>query len=256
LGWMRSSETVDDVVLMRYITSNGQWSYSDIIKQTPLRYFENNQVRSKALALASLGQEWLYDANKHLIGLPHIWDGGNYFPLYKNQNGGVFYDWASWEHFGASKFSAEECQYSIRRFSAYVDYTADDLKNASSVFLAPQNELGEMSYLMPINDTVFVFVNGKLAYWGGTDIKEGQNQYGALLRTHFSGKAGIPVRNGVNGVFKGIYPHTDGWCIDLESNRDFVNIKPLLKEGFNRIDVFTDDFWEGGGMNRLYLFDQ
>ena len=122
------------------------------------------------------------------------------------------------------------------------------------MLLASEDELGKMGYLFPINDNIFVFINEQLAFWGGTDMTAGENQYGALNRITFMGKQGIKVRNGINGMLQNVYPHTDGWCIDLEDNAESVNIKSLLYPGFNRIDIITDEYWEGGGMNQLQLF--
>ena len=256
LGWMRSTEIKDASFLRDVITSGDAWNFDLTFSKTPIKYFENEDVRTKANQKVADGSEVATPAGEQLVGIQHIWDKGNYFDRYKLQNADVSYDWASWSHHGTSGNTEEKGQYSIRRFAAYVEYSQSKLNSLSGVYLAPKDELGERSYLFPINDNVFVFVNGTLAYWGGTDIAAGNNQYGALNRTNFAGQKGIKVRSGVNGVFKNVYPHTDGWCIDLEENKAAVNIKPLLKDGFNRIDIITDEYWEGGGMNRLYLFDE
>ena len=255
LGWMRSSE-LEGAKFLKLIGSGDAWTYGEVFSNTPIKYFESEEVRAVANAKAIAGTEYTTPVAEQLVGLPHIWDGGNYFNKYKEENGNAPYDWASWNHWGVSGNVEDKGEYSIRRFSAYVEYTQEQLDAVKSVLLAPNDELGNMSYLFPINDNVFVFVNGVLAYWGGTDVIEGQNQYGALNRTEFMGKKGIPVRNGVNGVFKNIYPHTDGWCIDLEANKEQVNIKSLLNPGFNRIDIITDEYWEGGGMNRVRLYNE
>jgi len=253
LGWMRSTEVPEESFTKPITTGTDAWTYSEVFANTPIKYFENEDVRAVANQKAAGGTEVVRPLDQQLVGIRHIWDSGDYFPLYKEQNGNVFYDWASWKHFGINgEVNTTDGEYSIRRFSAYIDLSAQQL--TGSVLLAPEDELGNMSYLMPINDNMFVFVNGQLAYWGGTDVIAGGNQYGALTRTAFMGQDGIKVRNGVNGVLKNIYPHTDGWCIDLEENSGAVNIQPLLTTGFNRIDIITDDYWEGGGMNRLDLW--
>jgi hypothetical protein len=252
LGWSRSSE-INGEPLIRPI-DGGEWTYADAFAATPLRYFENANVQNVANDKASGGTEYVTNGGQQ-VGFVHIWDAGNYFPFYKATNGDAAYNWASWEHCGVSGDKENRGEYSIRRFTAYVDLTANDLA-ADSILIAPENELGNMSYVFPINDNVFVYVNGQLAYWGGTDVVAGNNQYGALNRTTFGGKNGIKVRDGVNGNFKSLFPHTDGWVIDLDENAQQMNIKSLLTTGFNRIDIFADDYWQGGGMNKLNLYFQ
>ena len=254
LGWMRSTEIPLESFLKSVNVDGDAWDYESAFKNTPIKYFEDENVRNVANNRVAGGGEYTVELSQQLVGMPHIWDNGTYFPLYKEQNGDAPYSWASWEHHGISGNVADKGEYSIRRFTAYTNFSASELSAAQSVILAPNDELGNMSYLFPINDNVFVFVNGQMVFWGGTDVTAGNNQYGALNRTNFGGMDGIQVRNGVNGVFKDIYPHTDGWCIDLETNADALNIKPFLTDGFNRIDIITDEYWEGGGMNQLNLY--
>ena len=256
LGWMRSTEIPGESFLLPVGGNQDAWDYNTVFKNTPIKYFQDESVRAIANGRVASGGEYTVGTPNQLVGMRYIWDEGDYFPLYKEQNGNAPYSWASWSHHGTSGNVEAKGEYSIRRFSAYLNFTAAQLSSANSVLLAPEDELGNMSYLFPINDNVFIFVNGKLAYWGGTDVVKGNNQFGALNRTVFGGKTGIKVRNGVNDVFKNVYPHTDGWCIDLEENADALNLKPFLKEGFNRIDIITDEYWEGGGMNKLNLYIQ
>ena len=254
LGWMRSTE-IPAESFSRPVGGQGDaWSYETAFKNTPIKYFEDETVRSVANGRVASGGEYTVNSAQQLTGMQHIWDAGTYFPLYKEQNGDASYSWASWEHHAVSGNVADKGEYSIRRFTAYLNVDASDLSNSTNILLAPDDELGNMSYLFPINDNAFIFVNGKLAFWGGTDVISGNNQYGALNRTTFGGETGVKVRNGVNEVLKNVYPHTDGWCIDLEANAEAINIKPFLTTGFNRIDIITDEYWEGGGMNKLNLY--
>ena len=256
LGWMRSTEIKDASFLADVISSGDAWDFDQAFANTPLKYFENEDVRKKANEKVAEKTEVATPSGEQLVGIKHIWDNGTYFDKYKIQNADVNYDWASWSHHGISGDTVNKGQYSIRRFAAYVEYSQAQLDGSGGVYLAPKDELGNRSYLFPVNDNAFIFVNGKLAYWGGTDTVDGNNQYGALNRVKFEDKNGIKVTSGVNDVFKKVYPHTDGWCIDLEVNKSAVNIKSLLKAGFNRIDIVTDEYWEGGGMNRMYLFNE
>lgn len=256
LGWMRSSELQDASFLKSVGTENDAWTYEEAFAATPLRYFENEDVRSVANTKSAAGTEITDSADEQLVGLEHIWDRGSYFDTYKTQNGDAPYGWASWKHWGISGNVKDKGQYSIRRFSTYFEMNKSSLQGLKSCLLAPEDELGNVSYLFPVNDNIFVFVNGRLAFWGGTDVIAGKNQYEALNRTYFMGMEGIKVRNGINSVFKNVYPHTDGWCIDLDENRADVDIKSFLVEGFNRVDIFVDDYWEGGGMNQVKLYTE
>ena len=256
LGWMRSTEIKDASFLRDVVSGKDAWSFDQAFANTPLKYFENEDVRKKANEKAAANTETATPSGEQFVGEQHIWDRGTYFDKYKIQNNDVPYAWASWSHHGISGNTTDKGQYSIRRIAAYIEYTQAQLDAANGIYIAPKDELGNRSYLFPINDNAFIFVNGKLAYWGGTDTIDGNNQFGALNREKFLGKNGIKVTSGINDVFKNIYPHTDGWCIDLEENKAEVNIKSLMTPGFNRIDIVTDEYWEGGGMNRLYLFNE
>ncbi len=252
LDWMRSSETKTEAFVKPITGASDAWIYQNALESTKLEYFSNDETKALANAKAATGNE--YVAASQSVDSSLIWDNGTFFSKYKEVNGQVSYDWASWKHFGKNHSLSSAGEYSVRRFTSYFDLTASNYANLEQAILAPQDELGNMNYLFPINDTVFVFVNGVLAFWGGTDIIEGNNVWGALTRQEFMGMNGLKVRNGVNAVLKDTYPHTDGWCIDLEQNAQAINIKDLLQAGENRIDVFADDYWEGGGMNKLDLF--
>lgn len=254
LNWMRSSEVKTESFVKPITNSEDAWNFSDVFSKTPAKYFESESIKSEAIELSELGEEYIVNDTEQIVGTDSVWDEGDYFSKYKTENGNMSYAWASWKHWGKPDSIEVKGEYSIRRFSTYVNLTPSKLDSSDSIILAPNDELGNFSYLFPINDNVFVFVNGELAFWGGTDVAAGGNQYGALNRNRFMGRNGITVRNGVNALLKGTYPHTDGWCIDLEENKDDINIKPLLNPGFNRIDIIADDYWEGGGMNRLNLY--
>jgi len=255
LEWMRSSEDSADAFIRPIVQGVDAFAYGEVLEGTPLRYFENDGTRAKANERALNGGEYVYAESGQITGAQYIWDGGNFFTKYREQNGDVSYKWASWKHFGVDgALNPIRGDYSIRRFTSYFDLSDALYQNLLTAFIAAEDESGKMSYLFPINDTVFLFVNGKLAYWGGTDIKEGHNQFGAMIREVFMGKDGVPVFSGVNDEYKTIYPHTDGWCIDLAIHREDVDIKSLLTAGENRIDIITDDYWEGGGMNKPQLY--
>lgn len=260
LEWMRSSEASGDAFIRPIVIGTDAFIYEDAVSKTPLRYFETDAARQAANERAETGNEFVYGTAGQITTVDNIWDNGSFYSKYAIENTGVAlpYQWASWTHFGQNgKVDADNKlygEYSMRRFTSYFDLSDSLYSRLEKAVLAPENNEGKMSFFFPINDTLFVFVNGQLAFWGGTDVKEGENVGGAIVRSEFMGTAGVPVINGNNALVKQFYPHTDGWCIDLEDQKNATDIKSLLQPGENRIDIITDDFYEGGGMNKVQLF--
>jgi len=262
LEWARSGESRECVAIRPITNGEDAFDYFDIWEETPLRFFETEAVRAIANAKADAGLEFVQAEARQITDVNNIWDSGAFFNYYKNMHNpeALPYQWASWEHFGQDGYVA--CwgtmtyagDYTIRRFTTYFDLSAELYDNLESAVLAPENNEGKMSYFFPINDSVFVFVNGQLAFWGGTDHKEGENVWNAHIRSQFEGKDGLPVMGGDNTLYQEFYPHTDGWCIDLAQQKEYVDISRFLVVGENAIDVIVDDYWEGGGMNKLALF--
>ena len=129
LGWMRSSEIAADA-FVKPITSGDAWAYSEAFTNTPLKYFTNTNAQDAANSNVS---ENVLPLDEQVVGAQYIWDEGLFFDTYKSQNGSVAYDWASWMHFGNN-----ESNYSIRRFSAYIDLDKSDF-SADSMLLAPED---------------------------------------------------------------------------------------------------------------------
>ena len=187
LQWMRSGELESDKFVVPMKAGDDAWNYNQVCDATSLRYFETSSAQFLANAKAAEGTENVSEDGQ-LVGTNFVWDCGDFYNKYREENGNVSYAWASWKHWGIDSDSkGGNNEYSLRRYTSYFDLNDSLLSGLQSATLAPADELGAMSYLFTINDTVFVFVNGNLVYWGGTDITEGNNQYGALVRSSFGG---------------------------------------------------------------------
>jgi hypothetical protein len=142
--------------------------------------------------------------------------------------------------------------YSLRRFTAYLDvdlssYTVD---SAYLVSQFPSDEEG--MFIFPLNDSIFVFVNGQLAYWTSTDLIGGGNfpehrlyfygQQGDYMTKEYPDDSPPPDAR---------FVFTDGWYLTLGGTQRIADIAPYLRDGKNVIDVFADDLYFGGGMSRI-----
>jgi len=255
LEWARSAEThsaethsatpqggESDVLTM---PASGSWEYKKICESTPLKYFQSQAAQSAAAVAAGDGSEAVYNAEGQTVGEDTVWDCGGYAG---SAALGDVRSWATWPAEGLAENIA------VRRFSSRFTLNSDQYYMLENALLAPEDELGNMSHLMPVSESIYVFVNGRLAYWGGgksniTDSSAppaGQNG-------RFGGGAGLPVRGGTGSILENVYPYSAGRCIDLESNREAVNIQPYLLLGENRIDVITAG-QESGGMSKLKLY--
>ena len=241
LEWMRGSEAEADVMI-RLATDDAEWAYGSIFEATPLRYFQSTGAQTAANTKAAAGEESVYAESGQKAGYENVWDCGENLSGEKSE---MYYDWASWKHYGTGTDS-----HSIRRFSSYVELDAEQYYSLSDAMLAPEDELGVMSYLFPVNDNMFVFVNGRLAFCNADTAARAQTEKEYV----FGGNNGLLTRSGENYIFNGLFPHTGGRCIDLEKYKDAVNIKSFLKLGENRIDIIFDEYNNGGGMNKLNLY--
>jgi hypothetical protein len=243
------------------------WDFPWARSATLLQYFENQATLQAAISgeytQAALGiPEALFDSNGIFVGDPYVWDGGTpnqYFKGYYTGNapGG----WASWANVDIADddlYSPETrvnvpgfyspYHYSLRRFTSYVDldltcYSLDTAYLASDY---PVDQFGR--YVFPLNDSIFVFVNGQLVYWASTDVIGNGNV--AQNRSSFLGVPGeILLRS--NPISE--YPFTDGWYLVLGGTDRIANIAPYFHNGKNVIDVIADDYYEGGGMSRFKL---
>jgi hypothetical protein len=267
LGWMRSTEDAGSVPGARIPNQappdgvfNG-WHFEWAREFTPIQYFENDRIRQAAMSGEYTKEifglpESIYDRNL-TTGFDYVWDGGSGHQFYTGYyDGDAPGGWASWgdPDIPTNLYSPETMvdtpgvygpfHYSLRRFTAYVNITC--LKNIKQAYLEsqyPPEPNGD--YAFPLNDSAFVFVNGKLAYWSSTDISGSQTTN--PIRHTFYNVVGTPMPQDMRYVF------TDGWYLPIAGHNHLGNIDPLLREGKNVIDIIADDFYSGGGMSRLKL---
>jgi len=170
--------------------------------------------------------------------IPHplieVWDGGTlgqYFTFYSTR-GDI--SWASWACTQPGTPSTTGTD--LHRFNATFNIPAG--YNVTGGTLGSVNPGYED--VIPMNDNIYIFVNEKLLFWGGTIkvVDPGT--------THFLGME----RRDTEPQDKPEFPETDGWHMD----GTFPAIPSgLFTEGSNQLDVFAEDFWTGGGMHELGL---
>lgn len=268
LGWMRSSEIEGYVPGARIPEVpepdfNG-WDFDWVRNHTFMQFFENSEILEAAIQgdytrEALRMNETLFPNNNILVDFTYVWDGGTPHQFFKDystepQPGG----WASWQNVNIPNnqlFSPQTREpdpefylpfhYSLRRFTSYLDV---DLKKytINSAFLVsafPSDE--ERGFVFPLNDSIFVFVNGLLVYWTSTDLIGSGNV--AQNRLFFNGLRGIYMDRNPRFDF------TDFWYLRLGGENKIADIAPYLKNGKNVIDVIADDYFEGGGMSRIKI---
>jgi hypothetical protein len=273
LGWARSSELFGYVPGARIPLvppADGVftgWDFPWARSSTLLQYFENTAMLQAALSSAytqaALGiSESLFPGNGILIGDNYVWDGGTpnqyYTGYYTGSAPGGWASWANVEIANDSLYSPETrvntpgvyspYHYSLRRFTAYadLDLSCYSVDTAYLVSDYPRDALGR--YVFPLDDSIFVFVNGRLVYWASTDVIGNGNV--AQNRSSFMGVPGqILLRE--NPVT--LYPFSDGWYLTLGGTDQIANIAPYFRNGKNVIDVIADDYYQGGGMSRFDL---
>ena len=221
LDWARSAETLSaetqggangvqgasaqaDVPVM---PAGGSLNYEKVCADTPMRYFDVRVAQSTPVGAAGGG----------------VWDCGGYTG---NKIEGDVREWATWP---AGNGTAETLD--VRRFSSRFVLEDELYYMLETAMLAPEDELGSMSYLLPVSGKIYVFVNGRPA-WNSENVK---------------------TRGGAGGILDSVYPYAAGRCIDLESSREAMNIQPYLVPGENRIDVIVAG-QGSGGMSKLKLY--
>jgi hypothetical protein len=267
LGWMRSTEEPGHVPGARIplaAPADGEfegWHFEWARQNTLIEWFENARVEEAALSGSFTREifglaEPMYPGGV-AVNFDEVWDGGTaeqHFDGYTTE--AVAGGWASWQHVNVpdALMSPETrdntpgvyspWHYSLRRFTCYFTVTCP--QNIAHAYLEsqfPPDEVGD--YKFPLNDSAFVFVNGKLVFWSSTDILGSQTTL--PIRTNFYGVHGEPLGEDPNLRI------TDGWYMPVAGPEHFGNIAPYLREGKNIVDVITDDFYWGGGMAKLDL---
>jgi len=198
ITWTRSAETDGDDTNGNEVFSTlgygGSWNYADV-----MAHFATDPMNAV------------------------VWDNGTY-------NGSVVpgREYASWKY-----------AYGVDGAS-YVGYS--DLRLFRASFNIPVNfvtanaSLGVVDYAdrIPINDNVYVYVNGSFMFWGGTRAN--------TIGTH-NGVAGIQAIG-----YGGPQTETDGWYIP----GTFPSITGLTT-GANVVEVFAEENELWGGLGKLAL---
>ncbi|MDR1117021.1 MAG: hypothetical protein LBL09_02090 [Oscillospiraceae bacterium] len=252
------------------------WNYPWARDSTLIEYFENTEMLQAAISgeytQEALGiPESLFSEAGWLVGDNFVWDGGTPNQFFSGYfSGEVPGGWASWENVEIaddSLYSPETrvdipgvytpYHYSLRRFTSYldVDFSCYDVNSAFLVSAFPSGVADE--FVFPLNDSIFVFVNGQLAYWASTDVIGGGNI--AQNRLYFYGVRGMTLTKEYpddNPPPDARFLFTGGWYLTLGGSQQIANIAPFLRNGKNVIDVIADDYYFGGGMSRInVLFD-
>jgi hypothetical protein len=190
---------------------------------------------STVAVFPGLGAQWT-QAEGFAIPTPDtfVWDGGEsgqYFTGYSPRSD---INWASWACTQPGRPSSTGTD--LRRFNATFNIPAGT--NVTGSTLGSVNPGFEN--VIPMNDTIYVFINGQLIFWGGTI------SVNAPGTTHFLGME----RRATEPQYKPDFPETDGWYMD----GTFPPIPSgLFNEGLNQLDVFAEEYWVGGGMHELGL---
>ena len=157
----------------------------------------------------------------------NIWDGGTESQRFTSYSTTNSLNWTSWRQVNPVD---------LRRFQM----TFDKPENVNVTNAVIESEKNGSS--IGINDRMYVFVNGTLAFWGGTNVNS------SMTINSVPGDLGVPVAGLAAGRDTGTYPESDGWFITQG-----VNIASMLVNGRNVIDIFTEEDAAGGGMDKLSI---
>jgi len=276
LGWMRSSEIfgfVPGARIPNIVPTDGVFTGWDFLwarSNTLMQYFENEEILAAAISSAYTQEvlgisEMLFNASDRIVDETFVWDGGSGHQFFTGYfDGAVTGGWASWANLEVPDelFSPQTqlpveggytpYHYSLRRFTAYldVDFSSYTVDSAFLVSQFPSDIPDE--FVFPLNDSIFVFVNGTLAYWTSTDLIGSGNI--AQNRLYFDGMEGtfmIKEYEGSEPPPGAQFAFTDGWYLTLGGTQRIADIAPFLRNGRNVIDVIADDYYFGGGMSRI-----
>lgn len=277
LAWARSEEykigdtygTGINQFKAKYpVVDNRTWTLSEMISRTPIQYFETQELYEEAIKASSdsniynRGSSILENISQreNVVGsnaINYIWDGAteNFFaratnnqPIYQygvySHNGLKFATWLNTNYY-ISNPTAEQMTMTYRRFTTYVNDTAN-YKNVESIVLASVDENGVMSSTLPLNDAIYLFINGKLAWWAST------YPYSPLYHGSIDNR--IMISRDDDTILT--YPYVDGWVVDIGS----INLIDYMKDENGNIeeniaiDIICEDYYDAGGMNKVDLY--
>jgi len=183
----------------------------------------------QTLSFAGYGGNWLYNDvyNAFPVMDAVVWDNSLYDTVNPYING---VDYASWLY-----------NHTNPNGLGYNGYS--DLRLFKTNFIIPDNisinnvKLGVLNYpdRIPINDNVYVYVNGYLQFWGGTRAN--------VINTH----EGMVGHQAI-GYNSGHQLETDGWYIP----GTFPTLNHI-NQGNNILEVFTEENERWGGLGKLII---
>lgn len=152
------------------------------------------------------------EAGLGLLTYPdNVWDNGAYYPNSPSVPG---IQWASWRQINTGD---------IRRFKATFTFPDNlDPNSTQGIIFDPYYDVD----IIPINDNIYIFVNGTQVYTGGTS-------YNAI--------------NGETGGYPSRTTETDDWYVSAP----IISIG--FRSGINTIDVLTEERFLWGGLGYLML---
>ena len=251
-----------------HVTDNRSWTLSEMIEKTPIQYFETQDLYKEAIKASLISNIYNRSSNilekisqrEKIIGnnaIDYIWDGAteNFFartadnkPVYPygvyGNNGLRFATWLNTNYY-ANNPTAEYYSMSYRRFTTYLN-DINQYKNIESISLACVDENGDKSNNLPLNDAIYLFVNGKLAWWAST------YPYSPLY--HGSTEKRTMISRDDNTIL--LYPYVDGWVVNIGE----INLIDLMKDENGDIeeniviDIICEDYYDAGGMNKVDLY--
>jgi len=167
-----------------------------------------------------------------------VWDGGEFGQYFTGYSDRIDISWASWictQNQSAKSLTGTD----LRRFNATFD-----IPEGCSVTGATLGSVNPgYEDVIPMNDNIYIFMNEELIFWGGTiGVVEPSTTYFLLMERRDTEPQ--------TAESKLDFPETDGWYMD----GTFPAIPSgLFTEVPNQLDVFTEEFWTGGGMHELFL---
>jgi hypothetical protein len=173
-----------------------------------------------------------------------VWDGGTGSQNFTGYSSRSDVSWASWDYAATDPRGGDYNGTSdLRRFNATFTLSAEVAASITSATLKMPDYV--TADVIPINDNVYIFLNGELAFWGGTRDHEAAGDL-----TTFQGMDGTPGIWISDPGLQGVLDITDGWYIPgTFPNLDVAD----FTSGTNALDVFTEENQVGGGMAELAL---
>lgn len=230
IQWYRTSENDDDVIAIS--PKFYSWDWSDV-KNISLEEFEDDKV----------------------------WDGNSYNRYYNGySNSNLCFEYATWK---------QQHDIDMRRLQAIITipdgYDGNDFVRMKSVNQGAYSDINNGN-IVPINDNIFVFVYPEdnketisdnnyldyLAFWSGTVSQNNKAAYYPNSSAKgIKGNNAIQISKSNDSTNYNLLKQTDGWYV--EATVDNIGEKLIGSQSGDKyvIDIFTQDYAEGGGMDKF-----